>query len=77
MNSSWLKYLNILNLNYKIIFAGIGANGGDVRSFLGLTDKPGFKNNPDDNPNFCLNEKLKGRNAMPQYFKVLKKRITN
>jgi hypothetical protein len=55
----------------SIIFAGVGANGGDPRTFLGLVDNPGFKNTPEDNLAIKLQEKLAMNSRKPAYLKVL------
>lgn len=60
------------DLNEKIVFAGIGANAIDVRTFLGLGANPGYKNKPEDNPNIKL-QKLSERPAKPLYLKILKR----
>jgi hypothetical protein len=43
-------------LGEEVIFAGIGANGGDPRTFLGVSGK--YKNTPEDNPQIRLQEKI-------------------
>ncbi len=45
-------------VNDEIVFAGVGANGGDPRTFLGLGENPGYKNSPEDNKQVLLQEKL-------------------